>query len=58
MVSKCEVLFLGNFLLEHLYSLVLKLFYPAALDTDQVIMVITTVEFEDRVSSFEVVSNH
>jgi len=57
-VSKCEVLFLGNFLLEHLYGLVLKLFYPAALDTDQVIMVITTVEFEDRVSSFEVVSNH
>lgn len=58
MVSKCEVLFLGNFHLEHLYGLVLKLFYPAALDTDQVIMVITTVEFEDRVSSFEVVSNH
>ena len=58
MVSKCEVLFLGNFLLEHLYGLVLKFFDPAALDTDQVIMVITTVEFEDRVSSFEVVSNH
>ena len=58
MVSKCEVLFLGNFLLEHLYGLILKLFDPSTLDTDQMIVVITTVEFENGVSTLEVVPNY
>ncbi len=58
MVGQVKALAAGDFHLQALDGRILEFLHAAALNTDDVIVVITTVEFEHRVAALEMVTDH
>jgi hypothetical protein len=56
MIGQLEMFFIRDFVLPSLNEFVAELFDPAALDAHDVIVVLAAVQFEDRVSTLEMVA--
>jgi len=57
-VSQLEALGVGDFVLQSLDGLVAEFLDTAALDADDMIVVIAAVQFENRITAFEVMTYH
>lgn len=56
MICQFKISEFGDFVLEFLNGLVLKLLNFAAIHTNQVVMVVAAVQFKNRIAPFKVVS--
>lgn len=58
MVRQFKVSEFGNFGLKLLNGLILEFFHLAAMDADQMVVVISSIELKDRVATFKVMPHH
>lgn len=57
MIGKNEILVCGDFGLKPLYGFILELLDLAALDTDNMIMMMAQVQFKNRIATLEVMAH-
>jgi hypothetical protein len=55
-ISQYKVLFPGNFILQYFNRFLLKLLYLSTLDADEMVMMVSLVQFENRSTPLEMMT--
>lgn len=56
MIDNLETMFIRNFMLSFLDFIILKLFNPTAIETDDMIVMRSFIQFEHGFTGFEIIS--